>query len=215
MAVWCDLDEIWKVAFSLAWESYKKNTIPIGAVIVDSEDNIISWGRNRIYDEVSNHPLAGTYMAHAEMTAMSTLKDKEHPNVKEYTLYSTMEPCPMCFGTMVMMGIRNLRYAARDGFAGATELNTNMKYIHSKKINIHRCSDELEVFQICIQTSFEYVRNHKRLEELLNSWRVYCSEGVDLGKSLYEEGYFKEALMRDRAIEEIYDEIISRYNQFI
>ena len=213
--MWCDLDEIWKEAFSLAWQSYKKNTIPIGAVIVDSEGNIISRGRNRIYDEVSNHPLAGTYMAHAEMTAMSTLKDKEHPNVKEYTLYSTMEPCPMCFGTMVMMGIRNLRYAARDGFAGATELNTNMKYIHSKKINIHRCSDELEVFQICIQASFEYVRNHKRLEELLNSWRVYCSEGVDLGKSLYEEGYFKEALMRDRAIEEIYDEIISRYNQFI
>ena len=213
--MWSDLNDIWKEAFNLAWDSFKKNTIPIGAVIVDSEDRIVSRGRNRIYDVESKNPLAGTYMAHAEMTAMINLKEKEHPDIKKYTLYTTMEPCPMCFGTMVMMGIRNLRYAARDGFAGATELNTNMKYIHSKKINIHRCSDELEVFQICIQASFEYVRNHKRLEELLNSWRVYCSEGVDLGKSLYEEGYFKEALMRDRAIEEIYDEIISRYNQFI
>ena len=213
--MWCDLDEIWKEAFSLAWQSYKKNTIPIGAVIVDSEGNIISRGRNRIYDEVSNHPLAGTYMAHAEMTAMSTLKDKEHPNVREYTLYTTMEPCPMCFGTMVMMGIRNLTYAARDGFAGATELNTNMNYIQSKKINIYRSSDELEVFQICMQTSFEYIRNHKRLEELLDSWRTYCSVGVNLGKSLHEEGYFKNALMRHRPIEEIYDEIISRYKESI
>jgi tRNA(Arg) A34 adenosine deaminase TadA len=34
--MWSDLNSIWKEAFSLAWESFKKNTIPIGAVIVDS-----------------------------------------------------------------------------------------------------------------------------------------------------------------------------------
>jgi tRNA(Arg) A34 adenosine deaminase TadA len=31
-------------------------------------------------------------MAHAEMTAMITLKEKEHPDIKKYTLYTTMEP---------------------------------------------------------------------------------------------------------------------------
>jgi tRNA(adenine34) deaminase len=46
-----------------------------------------------------------------------------HPNIKKYTLYTTMEPCPMCFGIMAMIGIRNMRYAAKDGFAGVTELN--------------------------------------------------------------------------------------------
>lgn len=213
--MWSDLNNIWKEAFSLAWESFNKNTIPIGAVIVDSHHNIIARGRNRIFDEVSKNPLSGTYMAHAEMTAMITLKEKEHPEVKKYTLYTTMEPCPMCFGTMVMMGIRNLRYAARDGFAGATEINNKMDYIRNKEINIDMEGSELEVFQICLQASYEYIRKHDRIEEIFNSWRNYCSDGVDLAKNLYDEGYFKDAVHRKKPIHEVYDEIICKYHMSI
>ncbi len=209
--MWSDLNGIWKETFSLAWESFNKNTIPIGAVIADSQDNIISRGRNRIYDIGSNHALSGTCMAHAEMTAMSTLTEKDHPDIKKYTLYTTMEPCPMCFGTMVMMGIRNLKYAARDGFAGATELNNKMEYIRNKKIKIDMEGTELEVFQICLQTSYEYTRNHKRIEEILDSWRVYCNDGINLAEHLYEEEYFKDALHINKPIQEVYDEVISRY----
>ena len=213
MSMWCDLSDIWKESFTLAWESFNKNTIPIGAVIVDSQDNIIAWGRNRIYDESSKNPLSGTYMAHAEMTAMITLKEKEHPDIKKYTLYTTMEPCPMCFGTMVMMGIRNLRYAARDGFAGATELNSKMDYISNKGININMEGTELEVFQICLQASYEYIRKHSRIEEILDSWRSYCNDGVDLAKRLYENGYFKDALCINKTINKVYDEIMTYYKE--
>ncbi|MEW8994540.1 nucleoside deaminase [Clostridium sp.] len=209
--MWNELSNIWKEAFSLAWESFKRNTIPIGAVIVNEEGNIISRGRNRIFDETSNNPLAGRNMAHAEMTAMINLREKEHPNIKKYTLYTTMEPCPMCFGTMVMMGIRNLRYAARDGFAGATELNHNMEYIKSKKILINKEEEELELFHICLQSAYEYGRNHKRLEEVLDSWRTYCREGVLLGKQLYDEGYFLEAIKENKYVGQIYDEVIHRF----
>ncbi|WP_346929275.1 nucleoside deaminase [Clostridium sp.] len=209
--MWNELSNIWKEAFSLAWESFKRNTIPIGAVIVNEEGNIISRGRNRIFDETSNNPLAGRNMAHAEMTAMINLREKEHPNIKKYTLYTTMEPCPMCFGTMVMMGIRNLRYAARDGFAGATELNHNMEYIKSKKILINKEEEELELFHICLQSVYEYGRNHKRLEEVLDSWRTYCREGVLLGKQLCDEGYFLEAIKENKYVEQIYDEVIHRF----
>ena len=86
----------------------------------------------------STRPCIWLHTEHAEMTAMINLKAKEHPNVKLYTLYTTMEPCPMCFGTMVMMGIRNLRYAARDGFAGATELNDRETHIKGKSMFISR-----------------------------------------------------------------------------
>lgn len=206
--MWVDLSDIWKEAFSLAWESFRKNTIPIGAVIVDEQGNIISRGRNRIFDESSTHPLVGSTMAHAEMTAMLNFKKKTHPNIKKYTLYTTMEPCPMCFGTMVMMGIRNLRYAAKDGFAGATELNYKMDYIKNKGIDIKAEAHELEVFQICLQASYEYSRKHPRLEELLDSWRTYCKTGVTLGKKLYDEGYFVAAISQNKPIQEIYDEII-------
>ena len=114
----------------------------------------------------------------------------------------------MCFGTMVMMGIRNLRYAAKDGFAGATELNYKMDYIKNKGIHIKSEAHELEVFQICLQASYECMRKHARLEELLDSWRTYCNTGVTLGKKLYDEGYFVAAINQNKPIQEIYDEII-------
>ncbi|MBK1809267.1 nucleoside deaminase [Clostridium sp. YIM B02505] len=208
--MWKDLNYAWQEAFSLAWESFKKNTIPIGAVIVDENEKIISRGRNRIFDTSSSNPLAGTGMAHAETTAMLTLKRDEHINIKKYTLYTTMEPCPMCFGAMVMVGIRNVKYAARDGYAGATELNDKTSYIKGKNMSISRENEELEAFQICLQSAYEYKSRHSIAQAVLDSWSEYCSCGILLAKELYEEGYFQNALSICKPIEEVYDEIINR-----
>ncbi len=114
----------------------------------------------------------------------------------------------MCFGAMVMMGIRNVKYAARDGFAGAAELNSKMDYITSKNIQISSESD-LEVFHICIRTAYECGRKHPRMNELLNSWSKYCKDGVELGKHLYFTGYFTNAIEENKAIEDIYNELNS------
>jgi tRNA(adenine34) deaminase len=207
--MWKDLSEIWQEAISLAWESYKRNTIPIGAVIVDSQGNIVSRGRNRIFDGKSSNPLAGTDMAHAEMTAMLNLKLEEHPEVRSYCLYTTMEPCPMCFGTMVMNSIRNIKFAARDGYAGAAELNEKSRYIKNKGISITRGDDEMEIFQIALQTAFEYKRENSGSEVVLDKWREYCNIGVNLGKQLYEEEYFENAVAHGKDISVIYNEVIS------
>lgn len=212
--MWENLSSPWQRSFELAWESYKNNTIPIGAVITDARGNIISEGRNRIYDEDSNNPLAGTAMAHAEMTAMMVLKVKEHLEIKSYTLYTTMEPCPMCFGTMLMMGIRDLKYAARDNYAGATCLKDKMDYINNKKVKIQQGKKALEWFQIILQSSFECIRKHSKLEELLDSWRVVNKEAVDFAKILYEEEYFLRAIVDDIELGEVYDEVIERFSEY-
>jgi len=54
----------------------------------------------------------------------------------KYTLYSTTEPCPLCFSAMVMSNICNLKYVARDPYACGTELNDKSKFIAIRKINI-------------------------------------------------------------------------------
>jgi tRNA(adenine34) deaminase len=210
--MWKDLSEIWRETFKLAWESYRKNTIPIGAVIVNAKGEIVSKGRNRIFDTESLNPLAGTCMAHAEMTAMVSLKQKEHPEIKSYCLYSTMEPCPMCFGAMVMMNIRSLKYAARDGFAGATELSETFQYIKGKEMKIVKGEEELEIFQVCLQTAYECKRKCDKIKELLDCWSSYCSIGVTLGKQLYKEGYFESAAAEGKDISVIYDEVVLRLN---
>lgn len=209
--MWGDLNNIWKEAFSLAWESYMNDSVPIGAVIVDAKDKIITRGRNRIFDDHSTNSLSGTLMAHAEMTAMMQLKLKEHPDIRTYIIYTTMEPCPMCFGTMLMMHICNLKYAARDGYAGATKLKDKIDYVNKKKMDIERGFEEIEAFQITLQSAYEYKSSHSRIEEVFDSWRTYCSNGVELGKKLYEEKYFINAIKENTNIAEIYDYVITKY----
>jgi tRNA(adenine34) deaminase len=211
--MWKDISNPWKEAIRLAWEAYVRNTIPIGAVIVDNNGNVVAEGRNRIFDIDSSNPLAGTYMAHAEMTAMIQLKEKEHPNIRTYSMYTTMEPCPMCFGTMLMMHICDLKFGARDGFAGATTLKDTIEYIKKKTMRIERGPDELEVFQITLQSSFEYKRNHSMVEEVLGKWREYCTKGVLLGQELWSENYFDNAINANKLICEVYDYVIHRYNE--
>lgn len=209
--MWKCLEKVWQDAFTLAWQAYKHDTIPIGAIIVDAQGRTIAVGRNMIFDQSSTNCLAGTYMAHAEMTAMMQIKESQHPDLKTYTLYTTMEPCPMCFGTMLMMHIRHLKYAARDAFAGATDLKDKNWYLRSKKMTIHRDSEELEVFQIALQTAFECERQHRKMDEIFDKWSQDCPGGVQLGKELYAENYFHEAIKHNTDLAVVYDYVISRY----
>ena len=211
--MWKDLIVQWKRSFELAWESYRRGTIPIGAIVSDSNGVILSEGRNRIFDEKSENPLAGTFMAHAEMTAMIQLKSKEHPNIRTYTLYTTLEPCPMCFGAIIMMNIRHIKYTARDALAGALQLNDKMDYIRGKEIRVEKGNYEIEAFQLIMQTAYECLRNHTRMEELLSKWSNIDSLAIVVGKQLHNEKYFEKAISEDAKISDIYDEVIYRYKK--
>ncbi|MCF6464741.1 nucleoside deaminase [Clostridium sp. Cult2] len=209
--MWNNLERPWQIAFEMAWEAYKARTIPIGCVIVNSNGEIMSKGRNRIFDKENSTLLAGTNMAHAEMDALLGLKESEHPDIRNYILYTTMEPCPMCFGTMVMMNIRNIYYAAGDGFAGATSLNDKLDYIKNKNIVINQGSKEIEVFQLVMQSAYEYNRQYPRIENILEAWRNISKKSIEYGKALYETGYFKKAMNANMSIDVVYDEIMTGY----
>lgn len=205
--MWNDLSYPWQKAFELAWLSFKKGSIPIGSVIINEHNDIVSEGRNQIYDQSSTHPLALTIMAHAEMTALSQLKVDDHPNVRKYTLYTTMEPCPMCFSTSVMVNIRNIVYAAHDRFAGASALNSSLDYIKEKNIMISFAGNELEVFQLVLQTAFEAQRSHPRMQAILDAWSISNKKAVDLGLSLSKKHFFNH----DLSIDVIYDGVMKHY----
>ena len=209
--MWNYLDKPWQEAFTMAWEAYKNGTIPIGCVIVNKEGEIIARGRNKIYDKNGDNPFIGTNMAHAEMNALLGIKEEEHPDIREYTLYSTMEPCPMCFGAIVMMAIRNVNFAARDRVAGATSLNDKLQYIKNKNIKIKCDYGEKEAFQLILQSSYEYEREHPRVDWLLGKWREDNNLAIDIGEDLFKSGYFIEAAKRNAPIEEIYNDVMMKY----
>ncbi len=209
--MWQHLDTTWQQVFTLAWASYKRGTVPVGAVIKDSYNHTIATGRNKTYDPVSSHVLAGTCMGHAEMIALMQLEKKAHPNIDQYTLYVGLEPCPMCFGTMVMMGIKDVVYAANDGAAGASELRDKMEYIQSKDICITKQGGEMEIFQIILQTSRG---QFNPIPEVMTEWESHRPGAVKLGKLLHKVGYFKNAQESKLQICDVYDTIMQRYYTF-
>jgi hypothetical protein len=65
-----------------------------------------------VFDEPDGTtPLAGTYMAHAEMNALACLPVASYDG---YTLYSTFEPCVMCLATIRAYRMPRVCYAADD-----------------------------------------------------------------------------------------------------
>jgi len=207
-AVSFEISPIWREAFSLAWDAFCRGSVPVGCVVVDGEDRILARGQNAIYDDEIRTPLAGTNLAHAEMVALSKLRNSEH-NPRLYTLYTTLEPCPMCFGAIAMMGIKQVRYAARDAMAGSAALTAATPYLRSKGIHLEWEDSPLEVFQIALATAFELNRKHPKQQQLLELWESDCPVGVHVGTALYQRGDFHTAVRERWEFEQVFARVMT------
>jgi len=111
-SAWAELPDCWQVAFEQAWSSWRSGSAGVGAVVTDADGAIVTRGRSRVLDAVDGtSPLAGTFMAHAEMNALACLPVGDYTG---YTLYTTFEPCLMCAGTIRLYGLPHVMYAADD-----------------------------------------------------------------------------------------------------
>lgn len=214
--MWNDLEKGFQIAFENAWEAYKNNTIPIGVAIMDKNGALMATGQNQIYTD--GEGIKFHQLAHAEINAILKLSEITDPNIHEnirtFTLYSTMEPCPLCFGAIVMGSIKNVKFAARDNFAGATSLNESIDYIKNKKITVAGHFEELETVQIAMQTCHELEKNDSvyatdtfRDNILLRSWMQICEKGVEIGKYLYGNGILRKMISHE--FKDIYDFILA------
>lgn len=107
-------DLIWmKQAFELALTAKEKGEIPIGAVLVDENNQLIGKGYNQVIK--ANDP-----SAHAEIIAIrQAAASLQNYRLDHSTLYVTLEPCCMCAGALVHARIKRIVFATRDFKAGA------------------------------------------------------------------------------------------------
>jgi len=91
---------------------------PVGCVMV-YEGEIISRGK-RINSRAPNE----NELDHAEIMALRELSE-QLPKIdrNKITVYSTMEPCLMCYVTMLLNGIRKIVYGYEDIMGGGTDLD--------------------------------------------------------------------------------------------
>jgi len=99
-------------ALALAAQAAAKDEVPIGAVIVDSDGNVIGRGRNT--REGEDDPLG-----HAELHAIAeAAKAIGDWRLVGTTMVVTLEPCAMCAGAIVNSRIERLIFGAYDPKAG-------------------------------------------------------------------------------------------------
>ena len=108
-------DEMWmKKALSLAKEAFDAGEIPVGAVLV-RDGEVIAESRNRC-EELCDAT------AHAERLAISEGGERTGCwRLSGCTLYVTMEPCPMCMGSVINARVDRVVYGTKDPRAGACE----------------------------------------------------------------------------------------------
>ena len=100
------------LALELAKEAAADGEVPVGCVITRGEE-IVGRGRNRREGDKSA-------LAHAEIEAIGEACRKLGGwRLWEYTLYVTLEPCPMCAGAIINARIPRVVYGAGDKKCGA------------------------------------------------------------------------------------------------
>ncbi|MCL2702228.1 MAG: nucleoside deaminase [Defluviitaleaceae bacterium] len=180
--MWDSIGKAWQAAFELAWEAFVNGSLPIGAVIVNESGEIISSGRNRIFEP----GIGNRKIAHAETEALYKLDSSKYPD-KTYTLYTTLEPCPMCFCTVVMSNIRKLRVAARDGYCGAAYYSEKDPYIAYKKVETVFEYGELETVQLALSAYAELKLHDVIIKKTMDFLEKDNPAAIKIGKSLYAE----------------------------
>ena len=106
-------EDLMRSAIAVAQSALKTADVPVGALIVDSENNIIATGYNE--REAHQDPTA-----HAEIVAIRRAAQKLGTwRLAECKLVVTLEPCAMCAGAIAQSRIGTLVFGAWDEKAGA------------------------------------------------------------------------------------------------
>lgn len=214
-SMWNMLSIPWQVAYSQAWESYCYGSIPIGAVLVDSFGTIVSRGRNRINETMApDGHTCSNRLAHAEINALMQLKNTSSGFASTCTLYTTTEPCVLCFGAIVMSGIRKVKYAAVDPIAGGANLNrAENDFIRSRKIDIQNGDKFLGNIQRVIRTDFVLrLADRNKAERILSSESIHYPEAVELGRIWHKSNKLMKAKQDGVSLKTIVDEIYIELN---
>ena len=147
-------------------------------------------GRNRVGEHAaSERQFCGHPLAHAEVNALVALDYNLFDPPHDCALYSTNEPCPLCFGAFYMSGLRTLRYAARDPFAGSANLLGTTPYLSRKKVTVvgpERAN--LETIIMAMHVEFELAGGRPRTNVLIGTWDRTLPRAVDLGERLFQSG---------------------------
>ena len=126
-----------RAALDEARKGLDEGGIPIGSVLV-CDGRIIGRGHNRRVQD-------GSVIHHAEMNCLENAGRLSARVYARCTVYSTLSPCPMCSGAIVLYGIKRCVIGENRTFMGAEDL------LRSKGVEVvvqdnEECFDVMKAF---------------------------------------------------------------------
>ena len=102
-----------KIAIDQARKADHKGEVPVGAVLIDADGNILAAAHNQTIHQCDP-------TAHAEILVLRQASKKiQNYRLLNAALYATVEPCVMCMGAIVHARISTLVFGAQDPKWGA------------------------------------------------------------------------------------------------
>ena len=108
------MDKFFKEAIAQAKKSMDEGGIPIGSVLV-YDGQILGKGHNKRVQE-------GSVVLHGEMDALENAGRQSATVYQNSILYTTLSPCHMCSGAILLNGIKKVLIGENVSFKGAEEL---------------------------------------------------------------------------------------------
>lgn len=137
------MDEFMQAAIEEAEIGRKEGGIPIGSVLVH-QGRIIGRGHNRRVQR-------GSVVLHGEMDALENAGRQPAAIYRECTLYTTLSPCPMCSGAILLYGIPKVVVGENRTFMGEESL-LQARGVEVEVLQSPACTETMAAF---IRTSPE------------------------------------------------------------
>ncbi|MFH1788583.1 MAG: nucleoside deaminase [Candidatus Altiarchaeota archaeon] len=138
------MDEYMNASIKEARKGLAEGGIPIGSVLV-YEGKIIGRGHNRRVQE-------GSVIKHAEMDCLENAGRQNASVYKKSTIYSTLSPCDMCSGAVLLYKIPRVVVGENKTFMGPEE------YLRSRGVEVEVLNDPE-----CIGIMEEFIRDKPEL----------------------------------------------------
>ncbi len=133
-----------KTAISEAKKGLRDGGIPIGSVLVHNE-KILGQGHNKRVQD-------GSVVLHGEMDALENAGRQPALVYRESVIYTTLSPCPMCTGAILLYGIPKVVIGENKTFMGAEE------HLRANGVEVIVLNDKE-----CISMMSEFIENYPEL----------------------------------------------------
>lgn len=131
------IDEFMQAAIAEAEAGLAEGGIPIGSVLVH-EGRIIGRGHNRRVQQ-------GSAILHGEMDALENAGRHPAQVYRESTIYTTLSPCSMCSGAILLYGIPRVVIGENRSFLGEEDL-LRSRGVELSVVDSERCIELMAGF---------------------------------------------------------------------